>query len=180
MTSVTAAGANPTMMSPRERLQQELESRVSSGTIAGTDETAIETALDAIDEAMKASRSSGTGTPPKPGEIEDKIAALIDGQVEEGTLTADQGEELKGLFASAAPQPGGGPRGPGGPPPGPPPGEGGDATETGSSTASSDLATLLADFLKQLRDAAGSTTGYGTDGSSTTSGVGALVLDTTA
>ena len=178
MTSVTAAGTTPTISSPRERLQQELQSRVASGTIAGTDETAIETALDAIDEAMKSERASGTR--PKPGEIEDRISALIDRQVEEGTLTTDQAEDLKELFASAAPQAGGSPRGPGGPPPGPPPGEGEDAGEASSSTASSDLATLLADFLKQLRDAAGSTTGYGTDGSTTTSGVGALVLDTTA
>ena len=60
MTSITATQSHQTMMSPRERLQKELESEISSGTIAASDQTALSSALDAIDEAMEASRSSGS------------------------------------------------------------------------------------------------------------------------
>lgn len=187
MTSITATQSHQTMMSPRERLQKELESEISSGTIAASDETALTAALDAIDEAMEASRPSGTGAtrgaPPKPEEMQEKIESLIDQQVEDGTLTSEQADELKELFANAAPKGGpGGPGGAGGPPPPPPEGEEEEASSTTSASSSSktDMAKLLEDFLKQLQEKKGSTTAYGTDGTSTSSGIMALVLDTTA
>lgn len=180
MSSVTAAGSQIGMMSPRERLQQVLESQIASGEIAATDESALESALDTIDEAMKSGASSTASTPPKPGDMEDKIAALIDRQVEAGTLTSDQAEELKELFASAAPQGDRGPVGAGGPPPPPPQGGTDEASGASSSTSADQLASLLADFLKQLRETTAGTAGYSTDGSSKTTSASALVLDKTA
>ena len=184
MTSITGTQAHHTMMSPRERLQKELESEISSGTIKASDETSLEAALDAIDEAMEASRptagSSGGRGAAAPEDMKAKIDGLIDDQVEDGTLTADQADALKQLFANAAPQGGpGGPGGAGGPPPPPPE----DEETTSSTTASSsktDIASLLQDFLEQLQNKKGSTSAYGTDGASTGSGLMALVLDTSA
>lgn len=189
MTSITATQSHQAMMSPRERLQKELKSEISSGTIASSDQTALSSALDAIDQAMEASRTAGSGgtsgtksAPPKPEEMQEKIESLIDQQVEDGTLTSDQADELKQLFANAAPQGGpGGPGGAGGPPPPPPEGEEDSASSTTSSSSSkTDMAKLLEDFLKQLQEKKGTTTSYGTSGTSTASGLMALVLDTSA
>lgn len=179
MTSLDATQGRPPMMSPRERLQKELESEVASGSVSSSDAAVLATALDEIDETLKAdAASAASGTRPTPGDMEKKIAGLIDQQVEDGTLTSEQAEELKALFESAAPPHGpegaGGGRGPGGPPP-PQTWEEADA-----SSASLDIASLLKDFLKHLQEAKGTTTGYATDGSSTTSTPTALVLDATA
>lgn len=176
MSSVTATNTHPAMASPRERLQAELESEISSGTIAESDRSAIETALDAIDETMRSTRPTASAASGKPEDMAQKLADLVDEQVDAGTLTSDQATELKQLFAEAAPQGGpGGPGGAGGPPPPPPEG---DASDTGTSTTSSgDIASLLADFLDQLRTRMSSATGYATDGSSTSSSISSLVLD---
>ncbi len=182
MTSITATQSHHQMMSPRERLQKELDAEISSGTVQASDRTALETALDAIDETMQASRPTrGSDGPPKPEEMQQKISDLVDQQVEAGTLTSDQADELKQLFAAAAPQGGpGGPGGAGGPPPPPPQDESSDtSSSSASSSSATDVLKLLEDFLKQLQEKKGTTTAYGTDGSSNASSVTALVLDAT-
>ena len=177
MTSVGSPQAHPTHLSPRDRLREELASEVSSGTISSSDETALSAALDTIDQAMQAERASGTATrPSSPEEMQKKIAALVDAQVEAGTLTSDQASELKSLFESAAPK--GGPGGPGGGPGGPPPPEGEATAESGSEAT--DVADLMKKFLEFLRSSQTSTTAYATDGSSSSATSSALVLDTSA
>lgn len=179
MTSLNATQAHPPMMSPRERLQKELESEVASGSVSTSDASALSTALDAIDETLKAdATSASSGTRPTPGDMEKKIAALIDQQVEDGTLTADQADELKSLFENAAEN--GGPRGAGGPPPPPPGGEEARGETDAASPTADDLTQLLQAFLAHVKQATGSTTGYATDGTAATSTPTALVLDQTA
>ncbi len=183
MTSITSTQTHPPMTSPRERLQKELESEISSGTVQAADGTALSSALDAIDQAMRASRSasaSSQSAPPEPEEMKAKIDGLIDAQVEDGSLTTEQADALKQLFANAAPQGGpGGPGGAGGPPP--PPEDEEDTTSATSDTAvKTDIAALLEEFLKQLQEKKSETTGYGTTGNTTSTDVTALVLDTAA
>jgi hypothetical protein len=180
MTSLNAMTAHPQPMSPRERLQKELESEVASGSVSTSDASALATALDAIDETMKADATgASSGTRPNPGDMEKKISALIDQQVEDGTLTSDQADELKTLFQKSAES--GGPRGASGPPPPPPSGGEETSGETdATSLTADDLTQLLQAFLAHVKQATGSTTGYATDGTAATSTPTALVLDQTA
>src|SRR3954469_4161740 len=105
-------------VSPRDMLQNELASEVSSGQISSADKDALSAALDSIDTAMKGQRPAGGGKPPSPDEMQSKISDLIQSQVDSGALTSDQANELKTVFANAMPKGGpGGPGGAGGPPP---------------------------------------------------------------
>lgn len=96
MTSITSA-ASSQLTSPLSILQNELSSEVSSGKISSTDETALSSALKDIDAALKSQSSSGTSA----GDVKSKIDDLIDAEVKDGKLTADQASELKNVFAQA-------------------------------------------------------------------------------
>jgi hypothetical protein len=99
MTSISATST--TGYSPLDLLKQELAKEVSSGTVTSTDETALSSALDDIDSALKSQiGSSSTGTPPSPDQMQSKINSLIDNEVSSGKLTADQAKELKAVFAN--------------------------------------------------------------------------------
>jgi hypothetical protein len=113
MTSISAISAN-TYQSPLQRLQDELQSEVSAGTISSSDQTALSSALTDIDTALQASRASdqSSGTRPSPGDLKSKIDSLIAGEVSSGKLTSDQATELQGVFKAAFAN---GPGGPGGP-----------------------------------------------------------------
>ena len=102
MTSIAATGAAG-YLSPRDRLQNELLSEVSSGAISSTDQSALSTALDDIDQSLKADRTSGgqASGPPSPDQIKSKISDLINGEVQNGTLTSAQATELQNVFANA-------------------------------------------------------------------------------
>lgn len=174
MTSISSLSSY-SPQSPLDRLKEELESEVSAGTISSTDESALSDALDSIDQSLQTEASSGTKASPE--DMQDKINSLIDEQVKSGTLTEDQATELKQVFENAKPQ-----GGAGGPPP--PPSGGGsseDATSSTSDTSSTttDAAELLKTFLEALKNQS-TTTGYGNDGSGTSSSISALVLDTAA
>src|SRR4051812_9550482 len=132
MTSISAASAG-TYQSPLQRLQQELQSEVSAGTISSSDQSALSTALTDIDQALQQSRSSdqSSGTRPSKDDMKSKIDDLISKEVSNGTLTSDQADELKNVFQSAFAN---GPGGAGGPAPGPPPA--GDSPPGFSSTRS--------------------------------------------
>ena len=74
MTSISSASAG-NYQSPLQRLQQELQSEVSAGTISSSDESALSTALNDIDSAIQQSRSgdSSSGTSSSPGDVKSKI-----------------------------------------------------------------------------------------------------------
>lgn len=169
--------------SPRDMLQTTLTSQVAAGKIDSADQDALSAALDSIDSAMRSGRSSGTRqAPPSPDEAKAKIDGLIDKQVEAGSLTSEQADELKQIFADTF---AGGPGGPGGgrppgPPPGPPPdGMGGENTTSFTITTNdTDVSKALQDFLKQLQQTVGS--GYTTTGQSTSGSTSSLLFSLTA
>ena len=72
MTSISASSMSG--FSPLDLLKQELTKEVSAGKVSATDQTALSSALDDIDTALKAggssSSSSSTGTPPSPEEMQ--------------------------------------------------------------------------------------------------------------
>lgn len=183
-TTISSSSFHSQRLSPREMLQNTLASQVSTGEVSASDQNALSSALDAIDQAMKAERGSFSSTrtaPPSPDEAKARIDSLIAEQVEAGTLTEDQAAELKEIFSETFAQGPGGGRGPGGPPPGPPPGQEGESSGTTSftiTTNDSAVSTALQDFLKQLQEKLGS--GYGTSGQSTAGSSSSLLFDVSA
>lgn len=188
MTSISAASAS-NHQSPLQKLQQELQSEVSDGTISSSDQSALTTALQDIDTALQQSRSSDQsgGTRPSKDGLKSKIDDLISTEVSNGTLTSDQADELKGVFQSAFSKGPGGPGGAGGPPPGPPPSDDGSsdsASSTGqtasSSSTDSGTAKILEQFLQALQQSQSSSSSYGANGttsSSSSSDFSALLID---
>jgi len=188
MTSISAASAG-NYQSPLQRLQQELQSEVSAGTISASDQSALTTALKDIDTALQQSRSSdqSSGTRPSKDGLKSKIDDLISSEVSNGTLTSDQATELKGVFQSAFANGPGGPGGAGGPPPGPPPSDDSASSDSSSSTDStsststdSTTAKILEQFLQALQQSQSSNSSYGANGSSgssSSSDFSALLID---
>src|SRR5262249_35431266 len=117
MTSISAASSQPAYQSPLERLQNELQSEVSAGTIGSNDQDALSSALDDIDQALQSQRQSdqASGTRPSRSEMKSKIDDLIAQEVQNGKLTSDQADELKNVFAKTFQHGPGGAGGPGGP-----------------------------------------------------------------
>ncbi|WP_440844266.1 hypothetical protein [Sphingomonas sp. 22176] len=167
-------------------MNDRLSAAVSSGEISATDETALASALDSIGSSLEADRSSGT----KPaGDMKSKMDALIQKQVDDGTLTEDQAGELKTMFTKGAH----GKHGPhgahGGK--GAAPAQDADADSdtktdpaaTPTTTTADATTDAVSQFLKQLRDTAEDATSYSASGdtskSSSTKSTG-LVIDTLA
>ena len=190
MTTISSQMTSATRESPLTRLQKEVRSEASAGTLSSTDASALNSALTSIDQSLK-SGSTTSSSKPSGEDMKARIDGLIADQVKAGTLTSDQADALKKVFEAAKPS--GGAKGAGGPPPaggagGPPPAGGdgdGDADDTGtasttsSSSSSSDAATLLKEFLENLKSTSSSSS-YGATGSSTLATSSALVLDTVA
>jgi len=109
MSSIAATTLSQSF-SPLSRLQNELQSEVSSGAISADDQSALSSALNDIDSALKA-QAPTDGSRPAPGDIKSKIDDLIAKEVSDGKLTSDQADELKNVFAQAFQA---GPAGPGG------------------------------------------------------------------
>ena len=176
MTSISSLLSQPTRLSPKERVQQELQTEATSGLISSDDQSALSSAIDDIGDSLQAGRSSSASGRPDPSKIKEKIASLIEDQVSAGKLTDDQAKELATVFDNAAPK-GKGHHGgppPGGPPPGgPPPSSSSDASASASSDSSS-ISDLISSFLTQLQ--ASNQTGYSASGS-TTSSSASLLLD---
>src|SRR5712671_6480540 len=119
MTSISAISSS-NYQSPLQKLQDELQAEISSGTIGSSDKDALSSALTDIDSSLQSSRASdqASGTRPSPDDLKSKIDDLINGEVSSGKLTSDQATELQGVFKAAfANGPGGaeGAGGPGGP-----------------------------------------------------------------
>jgi hypothetical protein len=89
-----------TTLTPLQRLQQELAAELTAGTVSSTDASALSTAITEIDSTLQSEASSSDGTLPSPEEMQAKIEELIDQEVEAGTLTSEQGDALKAVFAA--------------------------------------------------------------------------------
>ena len=180
MTSISSAGLAPhTFTSPRDLLQNELQSEVSSGSISADDQDALSAALDDIDQTLRSQRPEQGSARPSHSEMKSKIDDLIASEVQNGKLTSDQAEELKNVFANAFAQ---GPGGAGGPQGGPggaggpcAPGESGDASA--SSDSSDQLSELLADFLKLVQDSLSKNSTYNASGDTGSVSITALVMN---
>jgi hypothetical protein len=183
MTSISATSTAG--HSPLDLLKQELAKEVSSGTVSSTDETALSSALDDIDAALKNDASStSTGARPSPDAMQSKIDDLIDGEVSSGKLTSNQAKELKTVFANAF---AGGPAGAGGSSSASSSGNSGaDATSGTDASASSNSSTDVEELLKTLLEALQksdkqTTSSYSADGTNSSSATStSLVLDYSA
>ena len=170
MTSISSVG-NMQSFNPLSRLQDELTSEVSAGTISADDQSALSSALNDIDASMQSDGQSGTR--PSPGSMKTKIDNLIAGEVSDGKLTSAQAQELKNVFANAFK---GGPGGPGGPPPS-------DSSSTSGtlSSSSSNIDQVMQDFLKLIQDSQGSSgSSYSASGSSLLSQIQSLIVNSQA
>lgn len=194
---MTTIGTSVGMMSsPRAMMDKRIDAAVEAGSISATDETALETALDAIDSSLSASGSSGS-TRLDPSEMKERIDSLIADQVENGTLTEDQAATLQSFFAQGGPPPVGGDaggegemsidgvgsadamRGP--PPPPPPSGSSDDSDDDSTSTSltSTDQLDAIIAFLENLRSSIASQT-YGANSSASDSSNAGLLVDSLA
>jgi hypothetical protein len=184
MTSISAASTSA-YQSPLQRLQDELQSEVSSGAISSSDQDALSSALTDIDSSLQASQPSpgASGTRPSPDDIQSKINDLISSEVSSGKLTSDQATELQKVFsntfASGGPSALGGAGAPGGVGGHHHGGHGGaDASSsTDSSSSTTDASDLLQQFLQSLKDSqSSSATGYDASGDSSNSGTASALL----
>ena len=180
MTSISAISSS-TYQSPLQKLQDELQAEINSGTIGSSDQDALSSALTDIDSSLQSSRASDSagGTRPSPGDLKSKIDDLIAGEVSSGKLTSDQATELQGVFKAAFANGPGGAGGPGGARghhgghDGPPPTDSASSTDsTSSSSGASSADDILQQFLQSLQESlsASSSTSYSATGSSSTAG----------
>jgi hypothetical protein len=193
MTSISAISSS-NYQSPLQKLQDELQAEINSGTIGSSDQDALSSALTDIDSSLQSSRASDSagGTRPSPGDLKSKIDDLIAGEVSSGKLTSDQATELQGVFKAAFANGPGGPGGPGGAHGGhggPPPADGASSSDSATDSASSSSGASSADdilqqFLQSLQESlsASSSTSYSATGSSSTasnasSSFSALLID---
>ena len=184
MTSISSAGLAPqTYTSPRDLLQNELQSEVSSGAVSANDQDALSAALDDIDSALHSQGPQSGGARPSHSEMKSKIDDLIANEVQNGKLTSDQADELKNIFAKAfshghdgADGPQGGPGGPGGPD-----GSGapdGTADASASSSSSDQINQLFSDFLKSVQQSQSKSSTYDASGDTNSSvSISALVMN---
>ena len=157
MTSISATSSNA-YLTPLQKLQNELQTEVSSGAIGSSDQDALSSALKDIDTSLQSGQSSDAsgGSQSAPGDLKSKIDGLIAGEVSSGKLTSDQATELQGVFKAAFADGSGGAggaHGHHGGHGGPPPADGSSSTSygaTGSSdsanNSSSSFSALLIDY----------------------------------
>jgi hypothetical protein len=189
MTSISAISSS-NYQSPLQKLQDELQAEINSGTIGSSDQDALSSALTDIDSSLQSSRASDSagGTRPSPGDLKSKIDDLIAGEVSSGKLTSDQATELQGVFKAAFANGPGGPGGAGGAHGGrggPPPADGASSSDSASSSSGASSADdILQQFLQSLQESlsASSSTSYSATGSSSTasnasSSFSALLID---
>jgi hypothetical protein len=183
MTAISAASGS-SYQSPLQRLQDELQSEVSSGAVSSSDQDALSSALTDIDGSMQASSAGDQsgGTRPSPDDMKSKLDDLISQEVSSGKLTSDQATELQGVFKAAFAHGSGGAHGHHGGAGAPPPSDGSSSTDDAGSTANS-VSDVLQQFLQSLQDAqsTSSSSSYNSTGSASTSGNGssfsALLID---
>jgi hypothetical protein len=180
MTSISALSSHHHHASPLQRLQDELQAEVSSGTVNASDQAALSSALGDIDSALQSGSASDQASGGKPSSdgFATKINGLIQQEVSAGKLTDDQATELQGIFKAALSQ---GPHGAGGPPPGGPPPSGGPASADGTdSSSNSSLVDLFQQLLQSLTSSLTNSTSSGTTASSDTTGSSASATDSSS
>jgi hypothetical protein len=156
MTSISATSSSA-YLTPLQKLQNELQTEVSSGAIGSSDQDALSSALKDIDSSLQSSRSSDQSgaSQSAPGDLKSKIDGLIAGEVSSGKLTSDQATELQGVFKAAFADGSGGAGGAGhahghhGGHGGPPPAD--SSSSTGSTSSSTSADDILQQFLQSLQ-----------------------------
>lgn len=177
--SISSLSSGASYQTPLQKLEAELQSEVSNGTIASSDESALSSALTDVDSAIKSSQSSDSSSGAKlsPADMRTKIDDLIQNEVSSGKLTNAQGTELKGVFQATFGQ------GPGGPPPSAGTDSASSSTDSSSTTSSTksssdtssadtgDISELLQQFMQALQSSlsSSSSTSYNASGTSTMS-----------
>lgn len=179
--SISSNAMSMQRLSPLAMLQKNLVSEISSGKINSSDQDALSSALQTIDDSMRSSRSGGK---PSPTEGKAKVEGMIDDMVSSGKLTDSQATELKQLFEDTFAGGPGGVQGRNGPPPPPPPSDeesSEDCTTSATSTADSTeaLMQMLQELMQKLSENL-SSKAYGTNGKTTTGSASALFIDIAA
>lgn len=157
MVSISASS----IQSPQQFFQSKLTEQVSSGDITSDDMDAMLSALEAIDDEMAPSGTPST-EPPSQEEMQAKLEGLLSEQVEAGTLTQEQADELASMFESGEMAP-----------PPPPGGGGGGGMPVTSEEDDETTEDLLAKLLEELQ----TKTGYSASGTSTSSSSTSLLVD---
>lgn len=180
--SISSNAMSMQRLSPLAMLQKNLVSEISSGKINSSDQDALSSALQTIDDSMRSSRAGGK---PSPEEGKAKVEGMIDNMVSTGKLTDSQASELKQLFEDTFAGGPGGVQGRNGPPPPPPPSDEEDSTEgcttcaSGSADSTEALMQMLQELMQKLSENL-SSKAYGTNGKTSTSSVSALFIDIAA
>src|SRR3984893_18725807 len=78
MTSISATSSSA-YLTPLQKLQNELQTEVSSGAVNSSDQTALSSALTDIDSSLQSSRTGdqSSGSQSAPGDLKSKIDSLI-------------------------------------------------------------------------------------------------------
>ncbi len=161
MTSISAISTHHHHhASPSQRLQDELQSEVSSGTISATDQSALSAAINDISSSLQSNGSGDQSSASGSGGIKSKIDDLIKQEVSSGKLSDQQATELQGIFKTAFSHGPGGPDSAGGPPP-----SDGSSQVDGTDNSAVDM---LQQFLQALKSSLTDSTysGTGSSGSS--------------
>lgn len=162
--------------SPLTMLQRTLASDVSTGKIKSSDQSTLNSALESLGSALQSS------SPVSPEAGKAKVESLVDSLVSKGTLTSEQGSQLKSVFDETMAGGPGAPQGKMEPPP-PPRGEGpGESQSSGGidqiiSSSNSNLSELLQELMESLASDGGRT--YSSTGT-TSSGISSLFIDKSA
>jgi hypothetical protein len=189
MSSISGSMSTAAMMSPNDRMKLALQSAVSAGSVKSADQSALSSAMDDIDTAMKSSGPPTAGT--SQSAMKTKVDGLIDQEVSDGKLTSDQATELKSVYAQAASKMGHAHHGHGGPPPTDDDSDdpfsttatsatATSATSTTSATSSTDTTKAAVDqlmaFLQKLEQSVTSSSTYGSTGASTANSTSSSML----
>jgi hypothetical protein len=180
MTSISATSSSA-YLTPLQKLQNELQTEVSSGAVNSSDQTALSSALTDINSSLQSGGSNGSsgqsgGAQSAPGDLKSKIDNLIAGEVSSGKLTSDQATKLQDVFKATFANGAGGAGGAGGAHGhhgghgGPPPADGSSSTDsTSSSSGTTSTADIVQQFLQSLQNSlstsASSSTPYNATGS---------------
>src|ERR1700676_1541344 len=175
MTSISTTSSSA-YLTPLQKLQNELQTEVSSGAVNSSDQAALSSALTDINSSLQSGGSSGQsgGTQSAPGDLKSKIDNLIAGEVSSGKLTSDQATKLQDVFKATFANGAGGAGGAGGAHGhhgghgGPPPADISSSTDsTSSSSGTTSTADIVQQFLQSLQNSlsASSSTSYNAAGS---------------
>ncbi|WP_299473555.1 hypothetical protein [uncultured Roseibium sp.] len=155
----TAPVMPPPGTSPRDQVASTLEAKVETGEISAEDSEAMLSALDAMHEERKASGPPDFASgPPSREELTAKFDSLLSGQVDAGTLSQDQADQLSTLFED---------------------GEIGPQAHHGgfSNAGGQDLNALVQEFMASVLELVQTGTSYDQSGEASSSNSAAILAD---